>query len=342
MAELYSVRPFVALAGPNGNGYRSEVLVSKGCGTIVAITNDNKKSAQVQISVPVLKKGNLSGWLNKYSDKDGTVPNPMFTLAQSLLESGEPAEFRIEHQRRPKSKSDNKPIDPETPIYELMGADENGKNKNMSMVNENTKKLLTGLARPGEQMLYTQDQTDPAEDPNSGGNYSTSARLNKSEEPKAATSPTPQTHANGFFEVQPWNAINPSGEVNPGSYAVDASLDFYFWVKKYAVEHDIQGLDLGKRVRILAAHLTQLADDLQLAVYNGRLDEPDRSIGSYREVRLIIKQVATLLTPLTSEDVASKDAITNWINTVYDRSLELWKWSIEEYANTVNASPYGD
>jgi hypothetical protein len=338
--QLYSARPFVSHAGPDGNGFREEVLVTKGRGTVVGISKENASSVQVEINVPTLKYGNLNGWLNKYIHYDDAKSadeqeiNPEYQLALDAINDGFPVDFRIEHQRRKKTKRDKDPIDPKTPIYELMGADENGSNKQMNLVGDTTVKLLVGLGRPGEHMLFTQDTTDPAEDPDNSG--PTSARLSGH-----AERATPQRHSNGFNEVQPWVGQNPSGEVNPGSYAVDASIDFFFWLKDYALTHNVDGLE-GKRVRILAIHLVRLADDLQLAIYNDRLDAPDRNIGSYREVRSIIKKTIDCLCPLTNDDVASKDAIKTWIQRVYDLSLDVWKWAVEDYAESIDVSPYGE
>lgn len=348
MTELYSVRPFVSHAGPDGNGVRAEVLVTKGIGTVVGIGKEYTSSAQININVPTLKlnDGIIAGWLNKYENYDDSKSvdeqtiNPEYQLALDAIESGEPMEFRIEHQRRKKSKSDQSVISPETPIYELMGASPDGKGKQMNMVGDNTRKLLVGLGRPGEPMLFTQELTDPAEDPSSGGPVS--ARTSHGTTvPSTATAPTPQRHANGFNEVQPWVSQNPSGEINPGSYAVDAPIDFYFWLREYAEKYGVDGLN-DKRYKILASHLVRLADDLQLSVYNDRLDEPDRNIGSYREAKTLIRKTVDTVIPLTTDDVSSQKSIQAWVDRVYDQSLSIWRWSIEDYASTIDASPYGD
>ena len=337
MTDFYSTRPFISHAGADSNGVRAEVLVTKGVGVVTNFINETDRTAQVEISVPGVLTKPLKGWLNK-TEEDGKTPNPPYEFARKAMQSGEPISFRIENQRRRHMKSDKSQIiDPKTPIFELMGADADGKNKNPHLVDGTTVRLLVGVGdAEGGSMLFSQRLTSPAEDPSFGG--PTAAPLDP---PVGESRPTAQGHGGGFHEVQPWFAINPTGEVNPGSYAVDALIDYLFWTQKYAEDNDLSELNT-RRVKILAANLAALTDRLQIDVYNGRLDAADRSIGSYREARAIIKGVATWTLPLKNVDMTSGDGVKNWINDVYETAIKIWKWSIEEYAATVGASPYGD
>jgi hypothetical protein len=340
MADLYSARPFISHAGPNGDGVREEVLVTKGCGLITGILKQTDESASVGVHVPTLQS-DLSGWINKIDKKTGK-PTEAFEVIQEAIKTGDPVYYRIEHQRRPYTyvhgqKGKGEPIDPKTPIYELMGADKDGKNKQMNLVGQTTKKLLVAVGFDEDDLKYSQALTDPREDP--GGNSGPTSAIGN---PSIGNDTARGTKSPGSYtEVQPWFGLNPNGAVNPGSYAVDALIDYYFWVRSYAGEHGMTDLD-NKRMKILASNLVILTDNLQIDVYRGGLEAPDRNIGSYREARDIVKKVATIVKPLSDVDVSSIESIKTWIDDVHKVSLEIWQWAIEDYARAVNASAYGD
>lgn len=331
MAELFYAKPFISHAGANSDGVREEVLVQKGLAQVYEIKDNGNGSAQVVFNIPDREYPTQAAWINTDTDA--------FKLIKKAFDAGQkPLEFRIEWQRRKKSKNSNEPIKPETPIYELMGADENGKHKNMTMVGQNTRKLLVGVAKHGEEMLFSQDLTDPAEDP-SGDNGPTSARGQKHDKP-VKIGGSAQAHANGFCEVQPWFGQNPTGEVNPGSYGVETELDFYFWAMEQAAKHNVKLTE--PQARMLANALANVAGELQVSMYNGKLDEPDRNIGSYTRVRWILKKIAETEYPLTAESMANKEAVTGWLSNVKSKAETLWRWAIEKYAASLGVEPYGD
>lgn len=337
MSNLYFARPFVSHAGPNGHGFRAEVLVTKGVAQVTNI-KDKGNTAQVELTVPE-RDHPVSGWINTDTDA--------FRLAKKALEAGQkPVAFRIETQRRAKNKKTNEPIDPETPIYELMGGDSDGKGKNMATTNANTRKLLVAVGKPGQEMFYSQDLTNPAEDPNYGGNRPTSAR----DMPAAAVRPsagngafpagTHQAHAGSFVEVQQWFGQNPSGEINPGSYGVETEIDFYFWALELSAK---RGLGINEqRARILANALAGIAGRLQVEVYNGRLDTPDRNIGSYTRVRQIIKKTIEDDPDLDASSFKDQKSLSKFLDDVSVKSLAIWRWAIEAYAKSLGVPPYGD
>lgn len=340
MAELYCSKPFISHAGADSEGFRAEVLVTKGVGNVKSIEK-NDRTAKVTIDVPSLSKPVQAGWINIDSDA--------FRLLKERQEAGLPVAFRIEHQRRPKNSDTGELIDKKTPFYELVHADKNGSMKNsMAIVGATTKKLLVGVGVPDGEMKFIQEQTDPSEDPQYGSS-APSARLQNAARKKngdvvvgddAGVRATRQYHTGGFHEVQPWYAQNPTGEVNPGSYAVEAELDFYFWVLEYASKHELK--DLGDhRAKMLASYLVRIADSIQLSIYDGRLDEPDRNISSYGRVRWIIRRIVETVLPLTDDDLQKPATIKAWLKKVGDEAEKLWRWSIEDYAKELGVEPYG-
>lgn len=334
MADLYFARPFVSHAGPDGNGYRAEVLVTKGVAQVTDI-KEHGDTAQVTLTCPE-RNFPISGWINTDTEA--------FRLAKKALEAGsKPVAFRIETQRRLKNKNTGAEIKPETPIYELMGGDSEGHNKNMATTNANTRKLLVAVGKPNQEMFYSQDLTNPAEDPNSYANRSTSARSMKTP-PTAGNGAFPagthQAHAGGFVEVQQWFGQNPTGEVNPGSYGVETELDFYFWALELNAK---KALGLNEtRARILANALAGIAEKLQVSVYDGRLDNADRNIGSFTRVRWILKKAMEVDPNLSAENFKTQKTTNDYLSGLSVHALELWRWAIENYAKSLGVAPYGD
>ena len=174
--KMYSARPFVGLAGPDNEGFRQEVLVKKGVGQVVCIENRGK-TAQVEIQIPGLEY-NIKGWINTDTDA--------FRIAEEQYENGNaPIQWRLEQQRKAKNDKGD-PIPKETPIYELLGKDENGHGGRMDLAKNNSRKLLVGVGKPDGEMFFSQELTDPAEDPQYGAGRPSSARVNKT-----ASAPTP-------------------------------------------------------------------------------------------------------------------------------------------------------
>lgn len=335
MADLYFARPFVSLAGPDSNGYRAEVLVSKGVAQVTKI-QERGDTAQVELTCPE-RNFPISGWINTDTDA--------FKLAKKALEAGnKPVAFRIETQRRLKNKNTGEPIKPETPIYELMGADSEGHNKNMATTNANTRKLLVAVGKPNQEMFFSQDLTNPDEDPNKYAGRPTSARNMPATQPTAGNGAFPagthQAHSGGFVEVQQWFGQNPTGEINPGSYGVETELDFYFWALEL---NEKKSLGLNEtRAKILANALAAIAENLQVSVYNGRLDKADRNIGSYTRVRWILKKAIETDPNLSAADFKSQKTTNDYLSALSVRALELWRWGIENYAKSLGVPPYGD
>ena len=151
---------------------------------------------------------------------------------------------------------------------------------------------------------------------------------------------THQAHAGGFVEVQQWFGQNPTGEVNPGSYGVETELDFYFWALEL---NEKKALGLNEtRARILANALAGIAEKLQVSVYDGRLDNADRNIGSFTRVRWILKKAMEVDPNLSAENFKTQKTTNDYLSGLSVHALELWRWAIENYAKSLGVAPYGD
>lgn len=332
MSDLWSSRPFVSHSGPDSDGVRQEVLVTKGCGNVTEIS-DGEHSVNVTIEIPSLQYP-VHGWINK-TERNSDKLTPAFKIIQDAQSSGNPIEFRIESQRRKKNKRTKDDIDPKTPIYTLMGADKDGHNKSMEMSNANTKKLLVGVGVPGGKMEFSQALTNPNEDPAGPGGGPTSALNNPAIQSAPATSYAPAPVSGGYIERQPWIDRNPNGDVNPGCYGVETELDFIFWISKTAKENGVE-FDM-KHTTILAKLLTKIADDLQLKIYNGEMEDVNRNIGSYTRARWLIKNVIENYLPISNNLLKSKADLTNWAERVKSRSLLLWRESLSDYEELIES-----
>lgn len=328
MAGLWSVKPFVSLAGEDGNGFRQEVLVQKGCGTVSNI-DDKGHTVNVELTEPKLQYP-LHGWINK-TERNSDELTAAYKVVKAHYESGEPMDFRIEQQRLRKNKRTKQPIDPKTPIYELLGADENGNNKSTEAARDNTVKLLVGVGDPDGKMEFIQALTNPAEDPSSQGDRPTSA-LGRPVAARSQSAPVDMSQV----ERQPWVDRNPDGNVNPGCYGVETEMDFVFWITKYIHEHDVE---LGERnINTLAKLLMSLADKLQHRIYKGRMKDTNRNIGSYTRARWIIKNVIENYEPITAEAMESKSSLKEWKDQVGKRSLAIWSNALDYYTKLVDAN----
>lgn len=322
--KMYSRRPFVSHAGPDENGYRQEVLVIKGIGNVVNI-DDKGKTAQVEFAVPG-RKYTSKGWIN--------TDTKAFELAKEAFENGHaPLEFRIEQQRKAKDDT-GKPIPAETPIYELMGADKDGNHKSMEETSKNTRRLLVGVASLNGEMEFSQDLTDPDEDPKYGTDSPTSARTNKSPVTMVSAPVTGNTPAgpSNAVESSPFTAINPDGTVNPGSYGAYAPIDMYLWIAHIENKSDEKGIELNlndKRRKMLAHALLIYAGRIQMSLYSDGFNEPDREVGSYRNIINTMKGVIKEIHPLTPESISSKQAVDEWVKSVASETEQLMQWSLD-------------
>ena len=99
---------------------------------------------------------------------------------------------------------------------------------------------------------------------------------------------------------------------------------------------DSDDIERERGITIYSKNCSVMHNDVKINI----VDTPGHAAFS-SEVERIIKTVDTVI-PLTTDDVSSQKSIQAWVDRVYDQSLAIWRWSIEDYASTIDASPYGD
>lgn len=322
--KSWSARPFVSHSGPDEKGYRQEVLVTKGVGTIKKI-EDEGTTAKVTITVEGMKHP-FGGWINTDTDA--------FRIAKQQYENNAPIAFRVEHQRRLKNTKTNVEIPKETPINELMGADENGRNPDMQLTGQNTKKLLVGLGIPNGEMFFSQELTDPNEDPQFGGNKPSSARVNKTPaQPQAVQ--TDSVIPNGVETA--YAALTPQGNVNIGSYGVRAPIELYFWLSGKEEDGSAPQLNQNK-MRMLSQAMLSASGEIQLDLYYGELSAVDRQAASFKTIVDTMKSVVEHITPLTDEDTSSAENIQKWMEKIKEQTEKVIKWGTKDAGSVLNAN----
>ncbi len=328
--KMYSARPFVGLAGPDSEGFRQEVLVKKGVGQVVGIENRGK-TAQVEIQIPNLEY-NIKGWINTDTEA--------FRIAEEQYENGNaPVQWRLEQQRKAKDDKGN-PIPKETPIYELLGKDENGHGGRMDLAKNNSRKLLVGVGKPDGEMFFSQELTDPAEDPQYGAGRPSSARVNKT----PTASPQTAGAVGGTAMAGPSNdvetafvAVNADGYANPGSYGVQAPIDLYFWLK--GKESDGTAPELGeKRTQTLASALLGAAGEIQQDLYEGNTTV-DREVASFKLIVETIQKTVDTLVPLTENDIVNRQSVQEWVDSVSNRAENIVKWGLHDVSVALDIKP---
>lgn len=351
-------RPFISHEAPDNEGFRPEVYVTKGTGIVKSITpykgnNDEIKTAQIAFEPGNLKYGDgtVSGWIN--------MDEPAYEFAAKALETGEEVAYRIENQRRKKDKRTGEPISPKTSMYELMGADENGNNKDMGLTGRTTKKKCVGVGPVDGDLIATGEiLTNPKEDPGPSGSRSAFG-MDISELAPSNVSAVPHevTHSGNLYkEPNPWTSTRSDGSLNAGSYDVQIYYEFYFFLLEELKKNDVPVFMLASEragevepagafkennLRVIVRQLLRAADYMQAVAYKTDEDAgnrpPMRGIGSHARAREILMKTIEDFYPLT-ENFNSSEDVKKWLNSVKERAQEIYQWSIDEASTFLNAS----
>lgn len=309
MAETYSSRPFISKDGIDSNGVRAEVKVVMGYGNIFEVeASDRGKASNVTFKVDNTKyKSN--GW----APTDGNVIKKVVE-AQEL---GVPIYFRIETHRK-------KDADRTIPI---------GKLSDLGNAKDNIFKSLAAVKIEGEsewtisQHALTRFDEDPAGDGNVSAINQTPEQLGLGRAPAQAASKAP-THRG--IEAPPYATYNNDGSLNVGSMAVAVPLNLYSFVVEYERSHEELGTLTDKQRIILSRVLLGAANELQLSIYDDKLDKPDLSAGSHTRARALLFEAIRTFYPLTSDIVSNKENLKAWRNDLVEKSLGMWRWGISE------------
>lgn len=319
MTDTYSSAPFISYDAVSPTD-RAEVKVVTGYGDIFDIeASDKGKSHNVTFKVSN-SKFKSNGWA-----PDGG--NVMAKVNEAKA-AGVPIHFRIEVRRKDH-------VDRTLPIAEI---------STLALAKDNVVKSLAAvrLDEDSEWTVSPFAKTRLDEDPRSGGGAGGSANDFSPEElgigAKPAVAPKPSYNAkNNSFEAAPYATYNFDGSLNYGSVAVSVPSSLFSFVVEYERSNEAIGALAEKQRVMLAKVLLGAANELQVAVYDGRLEAPDLSLGSHTRARALMFETIRTFLPLTAEIVAEKETLKAWRDEVVAKSLAMWKWSISEVEKIENA-----
>lgn len=319
MTETYSSAPFISLDAVSPTD-RAEVKVVIGYGDIFDIeASDKGKSHNVTFKV-ANSKYKSNGW----APAGGNV----MAKVDEAKAAGVPIHFRIEVRRKDH-------VDRTIPIAEI---------STLALAKDNVVKSLAAvrLEEDTEWTVSPFAKTRLDEDPRTGGGAGGSANDFSAEDlgigAKPAAAPKPSYNAkNNSFEAAPYATYNFDGSLNYGSVAVSVPSSLFSFVVEYERSNEAVGTLAEKQRVVLAKVLLGAANELQVAVYDGRLEAPDLSLGSHTRARALMFETIRTFLPLTAEIVAEKETLKAWRDEVVAKSLAMWKWSISELEKIENA-----
>lgn len=312
MTETYSSAPFISLDAVSPTD-RAEVKVVTGYGDIFEIeASDKGKSNNVTFKV-ANSKYKSNGWV--------PVGGNVMAKIDEAKAAGVPIHFRIEVRRKDH-------VDRTLPIAEIA---------TLALAKDNVVKSLAAvrLEEDAEWTVSPFAKTRLDEDPRAGGGAGGSANDFSPEElgigSKPAAAPKPSYNSkNNSFEAAPYATYNFDGTLNYGSAAVAVPSSLFSFVVEYERSNEAVGTLAEKQRVMLAKVLLGAANELQVAVYDGRLEAPDLSLGSHTRARALMFETIRTFLPLTAEIVAEKETLKAWRDEIVAKSLAMWKWSISE------------
>lgn len=351
----FAARPFISHDGGDADGVRAEVEVQTGTAPIMELDNKGR-TAQLRFQPDNLKYP-ISGWINTNSEA--------FRIAEAQYKAGLPIDFRIEKQRLPFDKETKQPISRKTTMKELIADPATGKNSN-DLSKRRIKRLLVGVAVPGEQMHFVQAQTSPKEDAIAKGGVTGASALDLTDEQlaelerrSAANAAGPATVAaagpQSDVESPEWSQTNADGKANPGARSVRLVADLYLALRRGIPELDPTDADehtAERNRKLLGKMLSSLvngADKMQVDVYNDVLRKPDRNLASWgTAIGLLKESLADNPFPAGKLSDGSKlgQVIPQWLHDVNAYALDIWRTSYTVNSNTqhldVEAAPAAD
>lgn len=324
MADFSTVTTmFFSLDAPDGNGKRADVQVTVGEALIEQIsTPRGKKMAQVSF-VPRDTKEQypINGWV----PNDGVLM-PLLKEAQA---NDEPIQFRIESARKntvdrswtvDKKKSNQESKDPAAPPY---------------VEGKERFKRIVGVAKHGsDDWVYDEGMilTNPGEDARFKNHGGSAFNMSLTELNPTAPRPAPANTGSqyGGYEAPVFRDFNQDGTLNLGGNGMIAALGTLSFVREHL--HD-QGIVLPEeKVLVLATNLVASVSHIQVGLYQsmgGNPTTPLLSAGSHTRIRGALFSVIKHVAPLTTEDVASGEALGEWGRRVTELTRQNVEWAVK-------------
>lgn len=306
---LFIARPMVSHDGADDNGVRAEVWVQRGQATI-SQKEDKKSRAQVKFSFACDNlKHDVNAWVHRDNDKE------IYDALNKAYDDESPIYIRIEKKRK-------NHVDRKTPITEFAG---------MDAARENLINIVAGVRwdEADEWMESSESVTLPSEDSSTGSVKATAKNSSFSAPDPMDSSPWSRV------EAPPYKTKNADGSINPGSDAVAAIANTYTFVQGYLTGDKSDALlsedDNTARSQIfdLTYKVISVANKAQVSVYEGKLQRPVMSNRSHTRARALIFHAMETTNKITPEHLASKEALDTWAEEVLERTVKMWKWSME-------------
>ena len=81
--------------------------------------------------------------------------------------------------------------------------------------------------------------------------------------------------------------------------------------------------------------MTEIANRLQVAIYEGDLKEPDYELGSHTRARSVVYDTIRNFYPITNEALSSRESVNEWAKNVTKEALENWRWALSQAEDMV-------
>ena len=320
--ETYSRAPFITYDAIDANGVRAEVRVVTGIGNIIDVEKSSKGKAVNVIFRVENTEYKLNGW----------TPNddPVYEVVEKAREANEPIHFRIETRRKEN-------VDRTLTISEIAPP------RNSDEARKNTFKSLAAvkLLDDEEWTLSPKIKTRLEEDPVSSSSespYDMSLEEFTGGKPaNAAKRATTPSYNHNNFEAPPYALKNNDGSLNYGSLAIAVPITLYGYILDYERNNPENVENITEKQRILLTRtLLRANNELQLSVYDGKLEKPALTAGSHTRARAILFEVIRTFYPITMDILSSKESLLEWKNNLVSKGLGVWKWSISEVEKIVD------
>lgn len=307
--ETYSSAPFISKDGPDSDGYRAEIKVVKGRGKVFDIEESDKgKSAKVIFKVENTKYKSY-GWV--------PLDQKVYEVAAAAKENDEIIEFRIETRRRDNLRAD--PNQKKIPINDLTSGQD---------AKETVVKSLAAVKRLDDDnwVISSFAKTRFDEDPSSGSAPSANDyTVEQLRELDKNNTPVSGVGENYGFEGSPYSLYREEKKINYGSHAVGVGLEVYRDVNHYIKEKSLEENEMNK-IKI-TNNVISAAKALQVAVYNGDIEEADMSVPSFQRAIKLVFDAMDLFFPLDNEIISDDDKINSWREDVVTKMSKMWNWS---------------
>lgn len=309
---LFIARPLISHDGADDSGVRAEVWVQRGHATI-SQKEDKKSRAQVKFSFACDNlKHDVNAWVHKETDKE------IYDMLNKAYDDESPIYIRIEKKRK-------NHVDRKTPITDFVG---------MDAARENLINIVAGVRwdESEDWVESSESVTLPSEDSGTGSVKATPKNSGSS----SFTPPDPMDSSPwNQVEAPPYKTKNSDGSVNPGSDAVAAVANTYTFVYEYLTggKSDVVLSEDNNTARTQILDITykviSVANKAQVTVFDGKLQRPSMSKRSHTRARALIFHAMENTNKITQEHLESKEALENWASEVLERTVKMWKWSMD-------------